>query len=593
MKRVVYLAAVTIVVTLVVTVPSRVTVGAATLYGAGSSYCAKAESGGKDLGPSMDTPGGLVYACGPIPLKYGDTGPRIPTFWDITDQGGFQCTELAIRYLDLDTDGSDYVNITTENYWGGAGKDFATAVGAHYHFPVTKHLEDEPSALPQIGDILSEMVGPGQSGVNSAAIEYGDVGIVENVTSSAITLMVENNNSSGINTIYISSKDPNSWAINPSSGFMYTQFAWFNPAALSITTPSTPTSPPNATVGQLYNFQFSAHSLTGTYSWSIVSGSLPPGLTMSSSGLISGVATSASRPGPITVKVVSGSLSAEASYTIWSLTPPLTITTPNTPNTADSPPNATVGDAYNFHLAVSGGVGGYFWTVASGAMPAGLSLDFKNGLISGTPTKVSKPVPFTVKVVSGSESVEKTFTIWALAAASPTTDNLINNGGFSVPKVTQAWMTFNARSTSIRDWVVGGNSVDIVTSAYYEPHSGDQSVDLSGTCSSCTDPRGSVSQEITTVAGKNYSLGWYMAGNMNCGQPVKMMKVTWDGRAVGHDPYSFDTSGHSNQSFGWVHEQVQVVATSAASRVTFADVTPDKSECGAALDSVSLTASSG
>src|SRR5260370_15143047 len=50
---------------------------------------------------------------------------------------------------------------------------------------------------------------------------------------------------------------------------------------------------PTGTVGQPYNAQLSATGGTPPYSWSIVSGSLSLGLTLSASGGLSGVATTA------------------------------------------------------------------------------------------------------------------------------------------------------------------------------------------------------------------------------------------------------------------------------------------------------------
>src|SRR5207302_10219945 len=55
----------------------------------------------------------------------------------------------------------------------------------------------------------------------------------------------------------------------------------------------------------------------------------------------------------------------------------LTITTP-------SLPNGTVNTAYSQTLSAAGGTGGNTWTIASGALPTGLSLT--GATIAGTPT---------------------------------------------------------------------------------------------------------------------------------------------------------------------------------------------------------------
>jgi hypothetical protein len=58
---------------------------------------------------------------------------------------------------------------------------------------------------------------------------------------------------------------------------------------LSITTAFLP----QATTGQIYNQSLSATGGSGSYTWSLVSGSLPQGLTLSNSGFISGTPTQA------------------------------------------------------------------------------------------------------------------------------------------------------------------------------------------------------------------------------------------------------------------------------------------------------------
>ncbi len=64
---------------------------------------------------------------------------------------------------------------------------------------------------------------------------------------------------------------------------------WSVIGALSVVNPV----PPNATLGQAYSHQFSAIGGTPPYTWSIAAGSLPPGLSLSSDGLVSGTSTTA------------------------------------------------------------------------------------------------------------------------------------------------------------------------------------------------------------------------------------------------------------------------------------------------------------
>lgn len=71
---------------------------------------------------------------------------------------------------------------------------------------------------------------------------------------------------------------------------------------------------------------------------------------------------------------------------------PLTIT-----NT--SLPAGTVGQTYTASLEVSSGNPPYKWTVVSGHLPRGLTLNKATGLITGTPTAKSATSTFTIEVV--------------------------------------------------------------------------------------------------------------------------------------------------------------------------------------------------
>jgi hypothetical protein len=54
--------------------------------------------------------------------------------------------------------------------------------------------------------------------------------------------------------------------------------------------------------------------------------------------------------------------------------------------TCGSPPTAHVGAAYSSTCPASGGTAPYTYSILSGALPAGLTLNTATGEISGTPT---------------------------------------------------------------------------------------------------------------------------------------------------------------------------------------------------------------
>jgi hypothetical protein len=70
--------------------------------------------------------------------------------------------------------------------------------------------------------------------------------------------------------------------------------------ALTITSAAPPASLP---VGVAFSHQFTATGGTTPYVWSVTNGTLPPGLTLSAAGLLSGTPTSAGTYGPIGVSV--------------------------------------------------------------------------------------------------------------------------------------------------------------------------------------------------------------------------------------------------------------------------------------------------
>ena len=124
----------------------------------------------------------------------------------------------------------------------------------------------------------------------------------------------------------------------------------------------------------------------GPATWSVVSGSLPPGITLSSDGQLNGTPTS---PGhySFTVEATdSASPTPDVAAQGMSLTvapgPPLVID-------QSTLPSSTAGSYYYAPVVASGGVGSYTWSVASGSLPEGLTIQTFGGYgyLTGTPTQ--------------------------------------------------------------------------------------------------------------------------------------------------------------------------------------------------------------
>ena len=164
-------------------------------------------------------------------------------------------------------------------------------------------------------------------------------------------------------------------------------------SALTIDTPS---PLPTGSKGTPYSFQLTASGGTPlpgpSYSWSLAGGSpaLPPGLSLSSTGLLSGTPTN-------TVNTTVTPVFRVQDAVPTAVTKPLQITV-NATLTIDtvSPlPAGKVGDAYGaiggtpataVTLTASGGTPPYTWsTVVTPPLPTGMSISTA-GVISGTPT---------------------------------------------------------------------------------------------------------------------------------------------------------------------------------------------------------------
>ncbi|QWV97167.1 putative Ig domain-containing protein [Geomonas nitrogeniifigens] len=167
---------------------------------------------------------------------------------------------------------------------------------------------------------------------------------------------------------------------------------------------------PFGTIGTPYNRTLSATGGVPGYTWSVASGNLPDGLTLNgSTGVISGV------PGvagsfAFTVRVADNDgASATASFSV-SVYPPLQIGT-------TSLAGGYAGASYSQSLTASGGTGSYTWSVISGSLPEGLSLNPTTGQIAGTPTAAGSS--FTVECRDGNQTAATAALAIVIEAARP------------------------------------------------------------------------------------------------------------------------------------------------------------------------------
>jgi len=168
------------------------------------------------------------------------------------------------------------------------------------------------------------------------------------------------------------------------------------------------------TIGARYSQALVATGGAAPYSWSVVAGSLPAGLTLeASTGTISGTPTLGGTQG-FTVQVADGRASTATRGLSLTITSDLAISTTAFPDGKET-------FAYSAALSAVGGVGSYSWSVISGALPAGLTLDAATGAIAGTPT-TSGTNSFVIGVADSqipANSVSKAFSIAIHPAIEP------------------------------------------------------------------------------------------------------------------------------------------------------------------------------
>ncbi len=161
--------------------------------------------------------------------------------------------------------------------------------------------------------------------------------------------------------------------------------------AVKITTPSLP----NGEVGVSYNTTLSAAGGTLPYTWSIASGNLTGGLTLSPNGIITGIPDAGTaKDYTFSVKVSDNSTPAKSDtrqYTITVAEAGALII--STTNLADGIQDAE----YNARLDAIGGTLPYSWNVTIGNLPNGLALAADTGIISGNATMKGN-YDFTIKV---------------------------------------------------------------------------------------------------------------------------------------------------------------------------------------------------
>lgn len=195
---------------------------------------------------------------------------------------------------------------------------------------------------------------------------------------------------------------------------------------------------PDMEYAVFYNQTLNSSGGVAPYSYSLSTGILPPGVTLSPTGVISGTPRE-SGSFPVSVQSTdAGGLIANNIYH-------LSVSRPSMEVTPLTLPDPVFGEAYHQPLASSGGISPYRYTILpASVLPLGLSLS-STGVLSGTPTSAGN---FTFTVNSTDSGIASGTKIYTLYIAPP---NLVITTGV-LPEVTVGMAYYQTLSTS------GGNT---------------------------------------------------------------------------------------------------------------------------------------
>jgi hypothetical protein len=249
----------------------------------------------------------------------------------------------------------------------------------------------------------------------------------------------------------------------------------------------------------------------GALTYEIVSGSLPSGLTLNTStGVISGTPTgiAANTTYSFTVSVtdsVNSTITRAYSITINS------IITWNTSAGSLGTFNPDVSSTYSYTLSATALGNTLTYSLDSGSLPSGLTLNSSTGVISGTPNVFGTVSNFSILASDGTNSSSRSFSI---TTGTPTSTGGLtaSSGGYKYHLFTSGSATFSSTiNRTIEVLVVGGGG------AGDNDHGGG-----GGAGGVLYHPGKSI------IGGTNYSVSIGQGGSGNSGIPLAGSNTVFD-----------------------------------------------------------------
>ncbi|MDR3508443.1 MAG: putative Ig domain-containing protein [Caulobacteraceae bacterium] len=333
------------------------------------------------VGTSVST--SLSASGGTGPYSFAVTAGALPTGLSLSSAGALTGTPTAAGAFNFTVSATDSSS-GTGPYVGA--RAYSVTVGA-------PTLALSPASLPSgvLAIAYSQAVSAsGGTGPYSYAVTGG--ALPTGITLSAGGLLSGTPTAGGSFSVTITATDSSTGTGAP--------FHVSKTYGLTIAPPNivlAPVNLPAANFGAAYHQTLTASGGIPTYSYAVTAGALPPGISLSAAGVLSGAGTAA---GVYAFTVTATDSSTGAGPYTGSRAYSVTINAPAIVIEPSSLPSGTTGVVYTQTLSASGGQNPYSYAVTAGALPSGLTLSSR-GALTGVPT-AGGAFSFTVTVTDSS-----------------------------------------------------------------------------------------------------------------------------------------------------------------------------------------------